>query len=158
MLSLNLGSRPLIRLPASAFPSAADLYVCDKCGRDITKHLHPGRAHTWAPMGPERYACSCGQKYLTGATEWDHFGERERKHRVRDTFGLGVLFSAMSSIPGLLVYLALHFVFGLRRGALVTGLVIAAAPFVLMQITFWPDVVASMWRTRAGASSASEPN
>jgi DNA-directed RNA polymerase subunit RPC12/RpoP len=122
MLSLNLGSRPLIRLPASAFPSRADLYVCDKCGRDITKHLHPGRAHAWAPMGSERYACSCGQKYLTGATEWDHLGGHGRKRRVRDTFGLGVLFSAMSSIPGLLVYLALHFVFGLRREALVTGL------------------------------------
>jgi hypothetical protein len=77
MLSLNLVTRPLITLPASAFPNRADVYVCDKCGRDITKHLRPGQSHTWAPMGRERYLCLCGQKYLTGAREWDHFSERE---------------------------------------------------------------------------------
>ena len=158
MLSLNLGARPLIKLPASAFPSRADVYVCDKCEQDISKHLRSGQAHVWAPMGPEQYRCGCGQKYLTGATEWDHFSERERRRRVRDSFGLGVLFSAIFSILGLLVYLLLHSVFGLREGALVTGLVITALPFSFIQIAFWPYVVASMWRTRVGASNASQRN
>jgi hypothetical protein len=102
-------------------------------------------------MGPERFLCLCGQRYLTGATEWDHFGDWERERRVRDTVGLGVLFSAMSSIPGLLACLVLYFVFGLREGALVTGLVITGLPFSLMQLGFWPGVIASMWRTRVGS-------
>jgi hypothetical protein len=136
MLSLNLGARPLITLPASAFPNEADVYTCDKCGRDITKHFRPGRAHVWAPMGPERFLCRCGQRYLTGATEWDHFSDWERNRRVKDTLGLGALFSAMVSIPGLLAYLVLRFVLGLREGAFVTGLVITALPFTLMQMGF----------------------
>lgn len=152
MLSLNLSARTLVKLPASAFPDRAAVYVCDKCGRDVTKYFRPGQAHVWAPMGPERYRCVCGQRYLTGATEWDHFSDWERNRSVRDTLGLGVLFSAMSSILGLLAYLVLHLVFGLREGALFTGLVITVLPFFLMQITFWPEVVASMWRTRIGAA------
>ena len=156
MLSLNLSGRPRTPLPPSAFPEKADVYVCDKCGRDITKHFRPGRAHVWAPMGRERYQCLCGQKYLTGAREWDHLGDWERVRRAGDTLGLGVLFSVVSSIPGLLVYLVLHFVFGLQEGALITALIITAFPFCLMQIEFWPGVIASMWRTRMGARVTSE--
>lgn len=148
MIRLKLSSRPLTKLPASSFPEKADIYLCDKCGRDITPQFHPGQSHTWSPMGPERFKCECGQKYVTGATEWDHFGEHERRRRFRDTFGLGILFSAVSSILGLFVYLALHFVFGFQRGALYVWLIIAWLPFSLMQIGFWPGVIASMWRTR----------
>jgi len=158
MLSLNLGARPLVKLPASAFPDRADIYVCDKCGRDITRHFRPGQAHVWAPMGPERCLCLCGERYLTGAKEWDHFSDWERNRRVGDTLGLGILFSAMFSILGLLAYVVLHFVFGLRGGALVTGLVITALPFSLMQIAFWPEVFASMWRTRVGSRIPSGQN
>ena len=158
MFSLKLGARPVTKLPASAFPDRADVYICDKCGRDITKHLRPGQAHVWAPMGLEIFLCVCGQRYSTGATEWDHFSDWERNRRVRNTFGLGLLFSAMFSIPGLLAYLVLHFAFGLRQGALVTGLVITALPFSLMQIAFWPEVAASIWRTRVGTAFTSERN
>ena len=158
MPSLNLTSRPLTKLPASAFPSRADVYVCDTCGRDVTKQLRPHRGHAWTPMGPERFLCPCGQKHLTGATEWDHFSERNRKQRVRQILGLGVLFSLLFSILGLLAYLVLHFVFGLKEGAFATGLVIAALPFFFVQITFWPYVVASMWRTRFATSVASQRN
>jgi hypothetical protein len=56
----------------------------------------------------------------------------------------------MFSVLGLAVYLILHFGFGLRRGALLMSLSIIALPFVLMQITFWPEVIASMWRTGMG--------
>jgi hypothetical protein len=104
MLSLNLGARPLVKLPASAFPDRADIYVCDKCGRDITRHFRPGQAHVWAPMGPERCLCLCGERYLTGAKEWDHFSDWERNRRVGDTLGLGILFSAIvfnTGPPGL---------------------------------------------------------
>jgi hypothetical protein len=155
MDSLNITSPPL-KLPASAFPSRADVYECDKCGRDVTKHFRVGRAHVWKPMGPERYQCGCGQKYLTGATEWDHLGDWERKRRVRQSFGLGVLFSALGSGIGLVVYAYLRFGFGLHRGALVTGLIIAACPFLLMNIPFWLGVIMSIWRTRVGNSTVSD--
>jgi hypothetical protein len=121
MLSLNLGARPLITLPASAFPNGADVYVCDKCGRDITRHFRPGRAHVWAPMGPERYLCLCGQRYLTGATEWDHLSDWERNRRVKDTLGLGVLFSAMFSNTGSSGLSCPAFCFGSSRGSARNG-------------------------------------
>ena len=150
MLSLNISARPQVTLPASAFPERANIYVCDKCGRDITKHFRRHQSHVWEPMGPERYQCLCGQKYLTGATEWDHFSARGRRSRIGQTLFVGVLFSMMFSVFGLLVYLFL-FAFGLRQGAVVTGLVITALPFCWMQLEFWPSVVASMWRTRVAA-------
>lgn len=158
MISLNLSARPLKKLPASAFPSRADVYVCDSCGRDITRHFFPGRAHTWAEMGPERYLCICGQMYMTGATEWDHLSEWERRRRARDTIAIGLISSAVTSVFGVLAYLVLHFVFWLQQGAIITGLVITAIPFLLIQITFWPGVAASKRRTRIGISVASERN
>jgi hypothetical protein len=138
-------------LAASAFPKRADIYKCDDCERDITKYLHPGRAHVWRAMGPERFQCTCGRIYLTGATEWDHLGDWERRNRISQTIGLGILFSAMASILGLLVYLVFYFGFGCKEAA-ITALSIAVLPFVLMQVTFWPFVAASIWRTRVGTS------
>ena len=150
MTSLNLFAANATKLPASAFPSPADTYVCDKCERDITKHLRRGQAHAWKPMGPERYLCRCGQKYLTGATEWDHLGEWERKRRVRQTLGLGILFSAPSSVIGFVAYLALH----RSRGALIGALAITPLPFLLILVPFCLHVAASMWRTRIGSSTS----
>jgi hypothetical protein len=152
MLQLSLGERPSITRPASAFPERANIYVCDNCCRDITKHLRPGQSHVWKPRGPERYQCRCGKKYLTGAIEWDHLGRWERSGRIRDTLGLGVTFSAMLSVLGLMLYPVLKVAFGLREGAVGTGLVITALPFCLMQLGFWPSVFASMWRTRIASS------
>src|SRR5712691_3427119 len=104
MQRLNLDVPHKTQLPASAFPTRADVYVCEKCGRDITRHLQAGQAHVWEPMGPERYRCRCGQTYLTGATEWDHLGDWERKRRVSQTTGLAFLFSVVLSVPGCVVY------------------------------------------------------
>jgi hypothetical protein len=98
-------------------------------------------------MGPERYLCQCGQKYLTGATEWDHLGDWERKNRIRQTLGISVL----SSIIGLLGYLALR----RSNGALIGALVIAILPVLLVHTPFWLGVAMSMWRTRIGTSIAS---
>lgn len=156
MVRLDLGARPLTILPASEFPSRADAYVCDNCRRDITRHLHRGRAHVWRQMGSERYRCNCGALHITGAVEWDHLRDWERKRRVSQTFGLGIIFSFMSSIAGLLAYLALHFLFGLRQAALITGLALTALPFVLVQLTFWYSVPASVRRTRFGSGIVSE--
>ena len=147
MTSLNLFAPNPTKVPASAFPSPADFYVCDKCGRDITKYLRRGQAHAWKPMGPERYLCRCGKQYLTGATEWDHLGDWERKRRVAQTLGLGILFSVPGSVIGLVAYLALH----RSKGALIGALVITATPLLLMLVPFWLGVAASVWRTRVGS-------
>jgi hypothetical protein len=146
--------RPLVILPASAFPKQADVYECDDCNRDIAKHLHAGRAHVWQEMGPERFQCACGREYRTGAKEWDHLGDWEWQNRISQIIMLGVLFSAMASVLGLVSWLLLHFVFGFTKGAVVAGLVITALPFVLLQASFWPFVAASIWRTRFGKSVA----
>jgi hypothetical protein len=151
MSSLNLSARPLIKLPASAFPDWADVYVCDKCGRDITQHLRRRESHSWEPMGPEAYFCLCGQRYLTGAIEWDHLGDWERARRTGNMIGLGVLLSVVSCILGSVVYFALRFGLGLREAALFSFAIIAILPFLLTQIGFWPAVIASMWRTRVGS-------
>jgi hypothetical protein len=148
MLKPSLGARPPITRPASDFPERANIYVCDNCGTDITKHFRPGQSHVWRPMGPERYQCLCGKKYLTGAAEWDDFSRWERSGRIRYTLGMGLTFSTMISVLGLMVYLVLKFAFGVRAGAVGTGLIITALPFCLMQFAFWPSVFASMWRTR----------
>lgn len=152
MLTLNLSARPSVKLPASDFPRRADIYVCDQCGRDITKYFRPRLSHTSAPIGPERYKCLCGRKYLTGATEWDHLGDWERSKRGGDAIGIGILLSAISSVLGFLLYLALHFASGVGNAAVVAALVIGSLPFVLVQIGFWPRVLASMLRTRCGTN------
>jgi hypothetical protein len=152
MSALNPSAPNPTTLPASAFPSRADRYVCDKCGTDITKQLRAGQAHVWKPMGPERYLCHCGQEYLTGATEWDHLGDWERKNRIRQTLGIGIILSVPSSVIAFVGYLILR----RSNGTLIGALVIAVLPFLVVHIPFWFGVAASMWRTRVGTSIASE--
>ena len=141
-------TKAVTTLPASAFPARADVYICDKCEHDVTRNFYRGRAHVWSPMGPMRFTCRCGQTYLTGATEWDHLGARERRRRIRDTLLFGLLFSVVATILGLLVYFPLRFAFHLGETGFVVTVVIAALPFAIMQLTFWPGVAASIWRTR----------
>lgn len=156
MLSMNLTPRSLLTLPVSAFPDRADVYVCDKCGTDATKLLRPRISHSWSPMGPERFRCDCGETYLTGATEWDHFGGFERSKRAGDTIGGGFLLSVVFCVLGLVPYVILRFAFGSREAALWTWLVITATPFVAIQVSFWPGVFASMWRTRIARRFSSD--
>jgi hypothetical protein len=139
-------------LPASSFPERADPYVCDKCARDVTKRFRLRQSHTWAPIGPARFTCRCGQRYLTGAIEWDHLGLPERHRRVWQTFVLGIFRSGIFSIFGILIDFALRFLFDLRQAGFLVALFITALPFVWLQFTFWPEVLASMWRTRVGSS------
>jgi len=144
--------RAITTLPASSFPERADVYVCDKCARDVTKRFRPRGSHSWTPVGSPSFVCRCGQRYLTGAIEWDYLGLRERHRRVWQTLVLGVFLSGMFSIFGILVYLALRFLFHLRDAGFLVAVFITALPFVWLQMTFWPEVLASMWRTRIGSS------
>jgi uncharacterized integral membrane protein len=105
MQTLNLGE---IQLPASRFPEPAVVYVCDKCGRNITKHLHPGRAHVATPIGPPWYTCRCGQKYLSGAVEWDNLGEWQRRSRVVEITTIAVMTFALLGLLVLLIYEAIE--------------------------------------------------
>jgi hypothetical protein len=106
-------------------------------------------------MGPERYRCRCGQKCLTGATEWDHFSEWERKRRIQLTLGFAVVFSAIISVFAVAAYLTLRYVFYLPQAGIVVGALITAFPFLLMVIPFSLAVASSMWRTRVGTRTAS---
>jgi hypothetical protein len=149
VLGLNRlqGQHPIpVQLP-SAFPDRADVYLCDNCGRNITKHLHPGRAHCWQAMGPQRYVCRCSARYLSGCVEWDHLGDWERRRRVRDTFGLSMLFSVGSLILSTPVYFAMRYV-GFGKAALITAAAITALPAALMVVPFSVEVWTSIWRTR----------
>jgi len=99
-------------------------------------------------MGSERYQCLCGHEYLTRAREWGHLGSQERRQRVKSTLVFGFFSSVMASIASLLAYIFLHYAFGFKEGAVATSLILSALPFVMIQIEFWPGVIASMWRTR----------
>lgn len=147
MLSLNLSARPTVKLLASNFPNRADIYVCDQCGGDITKHFRPRHSHASLPIGPEHYRCLRGKNCLTGTIEWGHLGDGEGSKRSGDAIGIGILLSAISSVFGLLSYLALHFASGVGNAAVIAALLIGTLPFVLVQIGFWAKVFASILRT-----------
>ena len=42
-------------------------------------HFHRRQSHSWSPLGPEKYVCLCGQRYLTGAVEWTNLSEYDLK-------------------------------------------------------------------------------
>jgi len=102
-------------------------------------------------MGPNRYECACGQKYLAGATEWDHLGEWERRNRTKQTLGLGVAFSIPFLVIGLLIYLLMS----RSKGVLIGVFALSACPFLLMNLPFWFSVAASIWRTRIRSGNQS---
>jgi hypothetical protein len=145
-------------LPATTFPrfakppGSADRYLCDSCGRIITKHFWLGRAHVETPLGPEKYTCVRGETYLTGFKEWDHLGKRERRKRVSATVFLGFFISVLCLIfVGGPVFLLL-WELASTPTAFITAVVLALLPFVIIHSTFWHAVVASVWRTRIRTS------
>jgi hypothetical protein len=136
--------------PASAFPEAAAIYLCDTCGRDVTKHLRPARAHVQTRIGPPRYVCRCGTRYLSGAVEWDHLGAEDRKRRIRDyrVFGIVTLLPTITII--LLVILAIE-----RRSIFLAAIAFVISipgtmcAWLLAGFTAeWIAIAASIWRTR----------
>jgi hypothetical protein len=99
-------------------------------------------------MGPERYLCQCGAKYLTGATEWDHLGAYERSNRIQQTLGLGVVLSLVALIFASLPATGVYFIWHSRRAFVTTALLIGVMPFMWMTISFYIDVALSIYRTR----------
>jgi len=150
LLNLDLQKPPKTQRPASEFPEPADVYVCDKCGRDLTAHLHRGRAHVRQPLGPVRYFCGCGQGYVSGATEWDYLSPWEKQQWLHDVL-LALILLLLLSGYGAVVYFAL-----VRRSVLMLGLSVLGAPFavvffclfvLMLAIPF--EIAASVLRTRA---------
>ena len=146
-------SRPSSELPASRIPERADRYVCDICGRDVTRKVRKMHGHSGPIIGPERFTCSCGARYLSGMTEWDHLRPSIRGRRIK--------FSIIAA--GLVIPLVFFVVYA--RAAwldstpflfvlLCVGAVIAS-PFALFGAWALLDVysiVASIYRTRIGGS------
>jgi hypothetical protein len=138
-----------MKRPASEFPETADLYVCDECGRDITVHLHRGRAHVRQPLGPVRYVCRCGQSYLSGATEWDYLSDWEKQQWLRDIPLIFILF-AMVAVYGTVAYFAV-----VHRSFVTIVLSLVGIPFglaflwLLFMVSVAPfQITASILRTR----------
>lgn len=151
MEALNLNQKQFgtKQLRASEFPDPADVYVCDKCGRDITAHLHRGRAHVRMPLGPSRYICDCGQKYRSGTAEWDDLSDWDRRQRLAD---IGLAFIVLAALAGFSILVA--FAVTHRRVALLVVLAIAALfsipllPLFIAILTSPFEIAASLWRTR----------
>jgi hypothetical protein len=149
METLSLGKT---QLPASRFPEPAGVYVCDKCGEDITAYLHRGQPHAWRPLGPSRYKCRCGQEYLSGAIEWDNLSNWEKRSRLRQDLGILILIAVpLTAFVFLLRTAVAH------RGIALSVLCVAAAlPGILLLLAFAAfvlegfEVVLSLWRTRVG--------
>jgi hypothetical protein len=143
MIGLDLSARSKKRLPVSALPEWAEEYFCDNCGRDVTKQVRRQQSHSWQPMGVERFRCACGHAWLTGAAEWDHLSDREKRNRVNGSIVLNVVLVFFASI----VALAGYFLSSKAGVALDAGLV-ALSLFLLFQFRSAFELFASIWRTR----------
>jgi hypothetical protein len=151
MQALNLDPKqPPIKRPASEFPGRADVYVCDKCGRDITLHLHRGHAHVRQPLGPAKYVCRCGQDYLSGTTEWDYLSDWEKRQWLRDIPLILILFAVLAGY-GTVAYLAV-----VHRAFVMIVLSLIGIPFTVVFLRLFIlmsampfEIAASLLRTRA---------
>ena len=77
-----------------------------------------------------------------------HLSHGERKRRISQTFGVGFFLSIACCVVGLVLYLGLQSVLRVHQAAGIVALTVSVLPLALMQMTFWPGVMASMWRTR----------
>jgi len=147
LLGLNTnsaGSRP-----ASGFPERADTYLCDKCQRDITSHLHRGRAHVTIPIGPSRFRCVCGETYRSGALEWDEMGRGE-KQSYMVAFRLGAMFSIPFLAVPAFAYMSFKLHSLLLLVAAIVAMLVTVAPAILGGLAFLDvlQIAGSLWRTR----------
>ena len=143
------------KLPTSRFPEAADVYFCDECGRDVTRYLYRGQAHVRQPIGPMRYACVCGQTYLTGATEWDYLSGWD-KRQWRADVGIAFILFVLLLISMALGYMAWH-----RRSVTFLALFVASLAFAVVIVRLFGlllvgfmDIAWSIWRTRLAKSGS----
>jgi hypothetical protein len=158
MQTLNLGKMKLpdlgeTKLPASRFPEPADTYLCDNCGRNITKHLHPARAHVATPIGPSWYICRCGTKYVSGAVEWVHLGQWERRRRIEEIIAFGLVTGILIALFGLLINYAIdHHNMVLMGVCIPAAFPVALIVWLFVGVVLIPlfEIAASVIRTRTG--------
>lgn len=93
---------------ASRYPEPADIYVCDKCAKDITVHLYTPRAHVRQPIGPTRYVCECGEEYPSGSTEWDYLTEWDKRQWMADVWLAFILLGVLILYLSLFLYAIFH--------------------------------------------------
>lgn len=134
-------------LPASQFPEPADLYLCDRCGRDLTNQVYRGRAHVRMPLGRPRFHCACGAQFLSGVTEWDSLHPSDRRRRIRDIYFLALIPLALALCFEGVVWLSARN-HTIVRFAVSGLLLLIATPSALYLISEIPEVVGSLWRTR----------
>jgi len=139
------------QLSASRFPERSSAYVCDVCGRNITRHLNRGHAHAGTLIGPSWYVCRCGHRYLSGAAEWNQLHTWERRDRIREMF-LSTLLMLLTVCASLW---AAHY--AIERGSLLSfslffltvfPAVLAIVLFVIVVLLPGTEIMASMVRSR----------
>jgi hypothetical protein len=156
-LNLNPHQSPAKQLRASEFPELADVYVCDDCGRDITAHLFNGRAHVRQPLGPARYVCSCGQKYLSGAAEWDNLSNWAKRQWLGEVGLALILLTALAVLVLFVRYAVTHhsiIVFVLSATVVLISIPLFPLFVAILGVPF--EIAASIWRTRRNVGSHSE--
>ena len=153
-------SRSPAQLPASRFPEWADLYICDVCGRDVKASIHRVRGHAGPSIGPERFTCGCGARYLSGMTEWDHLHRITRKSRTQGLMWAPIFIVLPATLLVLLIQTAI------QRHSVLLGVVagmegLVGLPFELFGIASMldmPSIIASIWRTRFSKSGNGSSN
>ena len=135
---------------ASQYPEPADVYICDKCARDITVHFYTPRAHVRQPIGPTRYICECGREFSSGSTEWDYLSKWDKRQWMMDVW-LAFIFLGM-----LILYfsLTLYAIFHHRTTLWIVliALLVLAIPLIplfdaILRVPV--DVALSIRRTRS---------
>lgn len=146
-------ARPSTELPVSRFPAKADRYVCDLCGRDVTRKVHRVHGHGGPIIGPTRFTCVCGARYLTGMTEWDHLGRFMRRSRMRF-----LVFGSAFLLP-LVLFVVLARSAWDHHSPLVFALCCLAglfslpfAVFGILELSTVYSIFTSIWRTRFAKS------
>lgn len=102
------------------------------------------------------YVCQCGQKYLSGAAEWDDLTAWQREQRIAQ-LSIGLVLFAILAIPLTLAYFALRYggaaLIALVGVALIPS-ILAAKPFGFFLLDVY-EIIASVCRTRlAGRRTA----
>jgi len=149
MQLLGLNEAASGSLPASRFPERATAYFCDKCGEDITENFYVRRGHGGTPLGPATFNCDCGERYLSGAREWDDQLPGERRRSLR-TLGIIALFAVPFAVSLSAAVLGIR---EQNKALTIAGAVmtVITAPFAVVLAPCFVevrDIAASIYRTR----------
>jgi hypothetical protein len=136
-------------LPASRFPERAGAYLCDKCGKDITKNFYVRKGHGTPRLGPPTFYCEFGERYLSGTREWDQLGTNEQRTtlrflRISAILTLPFFISLAALVAGIYEHNRTLMILGTVLTVLTSPLSIFLA-FCSLEIR---DIAASIYRTR----------